>query len=49
LFLVSLVLGYAIKNNIKKVLVEIFKEAEENMHKDKFADRQQIKSNLTPG
>jgi len=49
LFLVSLVLEYAIKNNIKKGLVEILKEAEEDMPKDKFADRQQIKSHLIPG
>jgi len=38
----SLALGFAIKNNTKKDLVEIFKEAEENMYKDKFAVRQQV-------
>ena len=38
----SLALGYAIKSNIKKGLVEILKEAEENMYIDKLAERQQL-------
>ncbi len=37
----SLALGYAIKNNSKNDLLEILKEAEENMYKDKLADKQQ--------
>ncbi len=37
---VSMALGYAIKNSSKNDLLEIFKEAEENMYIDKLADRQ---------
>ena len=37
----SLALGYAIKNSTKKDLLEILKEADENMYIDKLADKQQ--------
>ena len=38
----SLATGYAIKNNTKKDLEEILKEAEENMYRAKFAEKRQV-------
>jgi diguanylate cyclase (GGDEF)-like protein/PAS domain S-box-containing protein len=45
----SLAQGYAIKSNKNKDLKDILIEAEENMYKEKFADRQQVRGNLISG
>ena len=42
----SLALGHVVKNSINTNLEKMFKEAEENMYKDKFANRQQLIDHL---